>query len=533
MFARIFAGRAAIVLLALAAGTPTAGAAEPLTVRLRSRVEDGAGRFAVVERPAAWDLGETAVIVCDMWDLHHCLNAVRRGEEMAPRMDGVLKAARDRGAVIVHAPSGCMDAYKDHPARKHALATPRANNLPRDIGQWCRQIPREEKGTYPIDQTDGGEDDDPAEHAAWAAKLSAMGRNPKAPWKSQTARLGIAESDYISDGGEEIWSILEDRKVKHVVLLGVHLNMCVLGRPFGLRQMAKNGRDVVLMRDLTDTMYNPQRAPYVNHYAGTDLMVEHVEKYVCPTVTSDQWVGGTPFHFQADRRPRVLFVIAEDEYKTEASLPSFASAHLLKDFHVSFALGDETDRDAIAGLNALATADVAVISVRRRVLPPAQLDAIRTFVARGNGLVGIRTASHAFAPRAGAEVPAGHAAWPAFDAEVLGGNYHGHHGTGPRVALVPAPGVGTHPVLAGVDSAALVGHGSLYKVSPLAKSAAPLLVGSIPGQPAEPVAWINVPEAKGRVFYTSLGQLDDFAQPGFNRLLRNAIAWAAGDDATR
>ena len=35
--------------------------------------------------------------------------------------------------------------------------------------------------------------------------------------------------------------------------------MCVLGRPFGLRQMAKNGKNVVLMRDMTDTMYNPAK----------------------------------------------------------------------------------------------------------------------------------------------------------------------------------------------------------------------------------------------------------------------------------
>jgi hypothetical protein len=76
--------------------------------------------------------------------------------------------------------------------------------------------------------------------------------------------------------------------------------MCVLGRPFGLRQMAKNGRDVVLMRDMTDTMYNPARSPHVSHFAGTELMVEHVEKYVCPTITSDQVLGGAPFRFKGD-----------------------------------------------------------------------------------------------------------------------------------------------------------------------------------------------------------------------------------------
>jgi nicotinamidase-related amidase len=236
-----------------------------------------------------------------MWDLHHCLNATRRGAEMAPTMDRVLKAARDRGALIIHAPSDCMAAYEGHPARKRATETPKAKSFPADIGSWCNKIPSEEKGVYPIDQSDGGEDDDLAEHKQWAEKLAAMGRNPKAPWKKETDLLAIdPDRDYVTADGKEVWSILEDRKIEHVVLLGVHLNMCVLGRPFGLRQMAKNGRDVVLMRDMTDTMYNPARAPYVSHFEGTKRMVEHVEKYVCPTITSDQILGGAPFRFKGD-----------------------------------------------------------------------------------------------------------------------------------------------------------------------------------------------------------------------------------------
>jgi hypothetical protein len=127
-----------------------------------------------------------------------------------------------------------------------------------------------------------------------------MGRNPKAPWKSQHAGIKIRDEDVISDSGVEIWNVLEARGIKNVILLGVHTNMCVLGRPFGLRQMAKNGKNVVLMRDMTDTMYNPKASPYVSHFKGTDLIVEHIEKYVCPTITSDQIIGGTPFRFKGD-----------------------------------------------------------------------------------------------------------------------------------------------------------------------------------------------------------------------------------------
>jgi nicotinamidase-related amidase/type 1 glutamine amidotransferase len=483
----------------------------------------------VVETPASWDAKRTAAIVCDMWDLHHCLNAVRREADMAPRMDQLLKALRDRGVTIIHAPSSCMDAYKDHPARKRAGATPKSKGLPAGIGQWCRQIPAEERGAYPVDQTDGGEDDDPAEHARWAARLAAMGRDPRAPWKSQTDALTIdPEKDYISDDGAEVWSVLEDRGIDHVILMGVHANMCVLGRPFGLRQMAKNGKEVVLVRDMTDTMYNPQKAPFVSHFTGTDRVVEHVERFVCPTVTSDQVLGGRPFRFRTDRRPRVAFLVAEDEYKTETTLPPFAAAYLGKGFKVDFVFDAEGDKNRLTGASAVDEADVLFVSARRRAFPAEQLAAVRRQVARGKAVVGIRTASHAFALRPGADVPAGHDVWPTFDPDVLGGHYTNHHKAGPETSLAVAPGAGSHPVLSGVDVARFVGKGSLYKVSPLADSATPLLIGTTPGESPEPVAWTNLTTSGGRVVYTSLGHPDDFAQPDFRRLLLNAIAWASG-----
>lgn len=289
-------------LLALPAVIPAQDADSTLKLQLRSRVpsKTDPGRYEVVTRPEAWPARQTAIIVCDMWDAHHCLNAVRRVEEIAPTMNRALEKARAQGVLIIHAPSSCMDPYKDHPARKRAQAAPTAKTLPKGIDAWCSQIPAEEKGKYPIDQSDGGEDDDPAEHAAWHAKLKAMGRNPKAPWKSQYAGIRIHDNDVISDSGVEIWNVLAARGISNVILVGVHTNMCVLGRPFGLRQLAKNGKHVVLMRDMTDTMYNPKAWPMVSHFEGTNRIVAHIEKYVCPTITSDQILGGMPFRFKGE-----------------------------------------------------------------------------------------------------------------------------------------------------------------------------------------------------------------------------------------
>lgn len=270
-------------------------------LQLRS-IEADKGKLLRSTKPEEWQASQTAIIVCDVWDYHHCLNAVRRLEEFAPRLDQVLKTARDRGAIVIHSPSDCMPAYVGHPARKRATQVPQTHPLPANIDAWCSRL-KQESEVYPIDQSDGGEDDDADEHAAWADKLKQLGRNPGMPWKKQSDLISIDDArDYISDRGDEVWSILQHHGIRNVILTGVHCNMCVLGRPFGLRQMVRNGKHAVLMRDLTDSMYSPRSWPFVDHFTGHELVIRHVEQYVCPTITSDQFLGGSPFRWKSDSR---------------------------------------------------------------------------------------------------------------------------------------------------------------------------------------------------------------------------------------
>jgi len=258
-----------------------------------------------------------------MWDLHHCKNATSREAEMIPRMNEVLQKLRAQGALVIHAPSNCMKPYDETPARERAKSAPKALRIPLQINEWCKQLPSEEAAVYPIDQSDGGEDDTPAEHAAWAAELERRGLNPKAPWTRQLDGLQIDQTrDAVSDSGLEIWNLLEAQGIQNVLLMGVHANMCVAGRPFGLRQMVKNGRRVALVRDLTDSMYNPERWPFVSHQRGTELFIEHVEKRICATVTSDQIAGDKPFAFSsATAGKKRLQILLLGDSTTEASIP--------------------------------------------------------------------------------------------------------------------------------------------------------------------------------------------------------------------
>jgi hypothetical protein len=121
-------------------------------------------------------------------------------------------------------------------------------------------------------------------------------------WTRQISTIQIVNEDAVTDNGQETFNLLAERGIQNVILMGVHLNMCVLGRPFAIRQMVQQGKNVALMRDMTDTMYNHEKRPVVSHFQGTDLVVKHIEKYWCPSFTSSDITGRPAFRFKEDRR---------------------------------------------------------------------------------------------------------------------------------------------------------------------------------------------------------------------------------------
>lgn len=483
-----------------------------LKFNLRSKHETAqdSGRYHTTTESVEWDAKQTAIVVCDMWDKHWCPTATDRVGEMAPRMNKVIKAARKKGVLIIHCPSSTLDFYKNTPQRKLAMMAPKvATKVP--LQGWCHLV-IDREGKLPIDDSDGGCDCTDRKY-----------KKNFAAWTRQIATIEIADNDAITDSAEAFY-LMKQREITNVIVMGVHTNMCVLGRPFSVRQMVQQGQNVVLMRDMTDTMYNPAMGPYVSHFTGTDFVVDHIEKFWCPTITSADVLGGAPFRFKNDKRKHLVILCAEREYRTNESLPKFAAENLGRNYRVSFVFDDTTQRNNLPGLEALNTADAVLVSVRRRVLPAAQMNLIRSFITSGKPVIGIRTSSHAFALRKDSP-KAGLLDWPEFDRDIIGGNYSGHHNNKQQSSIAAVVGA-KHSILDGVNVENLTGHGSLYKVSPLQKNATAILNGTIANQPTEPIAWVNIRADSGRTFYTSLGHIDDFAQPDFNKLLTNAIRWA-------
>lgn len=255
------------------------------TLQLQERVkEEGQVKFRTVEKKVNWKPSETAIVIVDMWDDHHCPAAARRVVEMAPHMNRVIKAARDRGVLIVHAPSDCANFYKGTPQRKNAETAP--NALSKVKFQWNPFNPKHEGPLAGRLERAGCACDTP----------QPCGRGRRA-WTRQIAALEMDAKDAVSSSGREIYNLLEQRGIVNVTIMGVHTNVCVLGRPFGIRQMVYLGKNVVLCRDLTDSYH---RDPG-KHFEGLKQIVEHIEKYWCPTITSESISGEKPFRFKADK----------------------------------------------------------------------------------------------------------------------------------------------------------------------------------------------------------------------------------------
>jgi nicotinamidase-related amidase len=263
MIVRMFCFRHAVSLTLLWLAGPAL--ASDLQLALRSRVEafKGSGVWEEVRLSDSFPASQTAILICDMWDKHWCSGASRRVELLARHMAPIIDEARSHGIQIIHAPSETMEFYKDWPQRERMQ---RIASIEPPAGRGLSDP------ALPVDDSSGGCD--------------TAGDQFYTAWKRETALLPIAGADVISDDGAQIYSFLRERGIRNLLVMGVHVNMCILNRSFAIKKMTNWGIRCVLVRDLTDSMYNPQDRPHVSHEQGTELIVQHIEKYWCPSTLS-------------------------------------------------------------------------------------------------------------------------------------------------------------------------------------------------------------------------------------------------------
>jgi nicotinamidase-related amidase len=242
-----------------------------LRVRRRTLVLDATGHqtWRVMEEPSVLTAARTAVVLCDVWDRHWCRGANERLAAMVGPMNEVAHALRDRGALVVHAPSDTLAFYRSHPARRRALEAPRCKP-PEDAPHSDPPLP------VLVDDPTSCDTPPDAPARVWTRQHEGIDIDP--------AR------DVISDDGRELYAVYRSRDIRNVIILGVHANMCMLQRSFAIKQMVRWGFSTLLVRDLTDAQYSPSQWPYVTHDEGTHLVIAYIEAFWCGSISSEQLV---------------------------------------------------------------------------------------------------------------------------------------------------------------------------------------------------------------------------------------------------
>lgn len=249
----------------------------------------------------------------------------------------------------------------------------------------------------------------------------------------------------------------------------------------------------------------------------------------------------------------VAFVVGDQEYRSEESMPAFAkllAAH--HGFRCSVVLPrnprtgevDPGVSDNLVGLEALDKADLMVLFLRFQELPDAQMKRIIDYTNSGRPIVALRTSTHAFNYQKNLSSPYARYSYRSrefeggYGRQVLGETWINHYGAHQKESTrgLPAPGMERHPILRGVEN--VWGPSDVYAITTLSGDSKPLLVGQVlagmdPASPPNtakqlvPVAWIKSYKT-ARVFTTTMGHPGDFLNEGFRRMMVNACYWALG-----
>ena len=261
----------------------------------------------------------------------------------------------------------------------------------------------------------------------------------------------------------------------------------------------------------------------------------------------------------------IVLISGDDEYRSEEALPQLAK--ILSKQHgfkctVLFSIDPETgfikpnhddkSPDHTPGIEALKTADLAVLGLRFRNLPDEQMQHFVAYLESGKPVIGLRTSTHSFNIPKGSKFAkygwtyGGKEYEQGFGRQVLGETWISHHGQHGKQGTrgIVASGQEAHPILRGIKTGDVFGTTDVYGVRlPLPGDSQPLVLGQITetlkddsqgiegdkNNPMMPVAWTKTYKSESgktaRVFTTTMGASEDLQWEGTRRMIVNACYW--------
>jgi len=255
----------------------------------------------------------------------------------------------------------------------------------------------------------------------------------------------------------------------------------------------------------------------------------------------------------------IVFVTGDQEYRSEEGMPMLAKILAVRHGFkctVLFAINpvdgtiDPDNQTNLVGLENLESADMMVLFTRFREPPDEQMKYIVDFVNSGKPILGLRTATHAFAFERDKHNRFARYDWRSqewrggFGQQVLGETWISHHGVHGKESTrgIVNDKLKHHSILKGVDD--IWGPTDVYSIVHLPQDAKVLVQGQVlegmkptdkpvsgpKNNPMMPLIWVrNYTGETGktaRVICSTIGAAVDLESEGLRRLLVNACYWA-------
>ncbi|MGA2408683.1 MAG: NPCBM/NEW2 domain-containing protein [Bacteroidales bacterium] len=222
----------------------------------------------VITKTEDVDASKIGVVIVDPWNFHWCMTACERVSAMVPRWNKALEVARKMGMPIIWCPSDVIGSYSGYPQRERVL------------GVKLLPVPKEREML----------------NAKFTALVGMCMCGPgfncivNFGWDGMNLDLYLADNDFIASSTEEVYTLLKNRDITHVIYMGLHTNVCLYEKPGALKYMWQAGLNCMLARDINDaiTSYNPATGFTPDN--GTQQTDEDLELAGIPTINVvDEW----------------------------------------------------------------------------------------------------------------------------------------------------------------------------------------------------------------------------------------------------
>jgi len=199
---------------------------------------------------------QTALLLIDLWNVHHIQSWMERAEAMTRDVIvPLIDKARAAGVTIVHAPSPQI-------AIKHGVAAEAPPPAPEPT--WPPAEFRARRGPYGLFR--GPREQPPGIEMYWKDLDGRLDISP---------RVAIHDTDLLVATGQQLHALCEERRILHLLVAGFATNWCILGRDYGVRAMRSRGYNVILLRDATEGVEFPDT---LDQRWATELALREVEQ---------------------------------------------------------------------------------------------------------------------------------------------------------------------------------------------------------------------------------------------------------------